>query len=153
MQQGQDTFEFYVSQRPGVDTFLNEMSKRYELVVHTSGSQAISKPVIDLIDKEGFIHHKIYNQSSAELAYNLNNRILGRDEKDIIVLDTLIEDLSLYQGRALPVEPWLGDESDTQLTDIMPFLNRLGVINDCNEVISGVITDDKLDLEKVELFL
>ena len=108
---------------------------------------------MSIVDPDCIIQHNISRQSTSELAYNLNYNVLGRNEKDVIVIDSSIKDLQLYQNRALPVETWNGSKDDTQLTDLMPFLNRLGVINDCREVISGVITDDKLDLDKVEIFI
>lgn len=54
--------QYFVSKRPGLDQFLHEMAKHYELVVFTAGTQEYADEVLDRIDKDGLISHRLYRQ-------------------------------------------------------------------------------------------
>ena len=54
----------------------------------------------------------------------------------------------------MPVETWkAGSQTDVGLEDMIPFLNRLSTVNDSKDVMSSVINDERLDFNKIELFL
>ncbi len=48
--------------RPGVDNFLTEMNKFYELVIFTAALQDYANWVLDEIDKQGRVKHRLYRQ-------------------------------------------------------------------------------------------
>ncbi|GKU92412.1 hypothetical protein SLEP1_g6144 [Rubroshorea leprosula] len=47
------TKKYYVCKRPGVDEFLEEISKKYEVVVFTSDSMEYATRVLDALDPKG----------------------------------------------------------------------------------------------------
>ena len=46
--------------RPGADTFLREMSEIYEVVIFTAAMQDYADWVLDQIDKNKYITHRLY---------------------------------------------------------------------------------------------
>lgn len=72
----------YCQNRFGLESFLFEMSKLYELVVYSSGTKHYIDEILKNIDKKGRISHRIYR----EKCINLNKlyflkclKVLGRD--------------------------------------------------------------------------
>ena len=52
-----------VFKRPGVDNFLKVMSQYYELIIFTAGMGKYAKPIIDKLDPENYIEHRLYRDS------------------------------------------------------------------------------------------
>lgn len=50
----------YVRKRFGVDYFLNEMSKHYELVLFTAATREYAEKVIDYLDPKRLVEHRLY---------------------------------------------------------------------------------------------
>mmetsp|Transcript_30369 Transcript_30369/g.73917 ORF Transcript_30369/g.73917 Transcript_30369/m.73917 type:complete len:252 (+) Transcript_30369:127-882(+) len=53
-----------VFKRPGLDYFLKEASKHFEVVVFTAAIPVYAQPVLDRIDPEGVIKHRLYRDST-----------------------------------------------------------------------------------------
>ncbi|MCL7024166.1 hypothetical protein MKW94_019146 [Papaver nudicaule] len=58
---------FYVLKRPGVDEFLESISKKFEIVVFTAGLKEYASLVLDKIDPNGVITHRLYLDSCKEM--------------------------------------------------------------------------------------
>ncbi len=56
----EDTGRFYV--RPNCFEFLREMARFYEVVIFTAGMQDYADWVLDQVDQEGWIKHRLYRQ-------------------------------------------------------------------------------------------
>ena len=57
--------KFYqVFKRPGLDKFLRDLAKDFEVVVFTAAVPLYAKPVLDLTDKQGYITHRLYRSST-----------------------------------------------------------------------------------------
>lgn len=75
------THNVYVIKRPGVDHFLTEMGKIYEVVVFTASLSKVSRiicsaasqwselirqyadPVLDMLDPDGVVKHRLFRES------------------------------------------------------------------------------------------
>jgi len=57
--------------RPGTEQFLKEMSKYYEIVIFTAATQDYADWVIDKIDPNHYISHRLYRQHT----YSKNNNV------------------------------------------------------------------------------
>jgi len=49
------TCEVFVLKRPGVDKFLHEMAKHYELMIYTASLQKYADPLLDWLDPQNLI--------------------------------------------------------------------------------------------------
>jgi RNA polymerase II subunit A small phosphatase-like protein len=50
---------------------------------------------------------------------------LGRDLNDVIIIDNSPPSYLFHPENAVPIETWFDDESDTELLDLIPFLEGL----------------------------
>lgn len=80
---------YYVKLRPGLKTFLENVSKIYELHIYTMGTRAYAKNIADVIDPE----HKIFgdrilsrDESGSSTAKNLQ-RLFPVDTKMVVIID------------------------------------------------------------------
>ena len=60
--------------RPGTEEFLEQMSKYYEIVIFTAATQDYADWVLDKIDPEHHISHRLYRQHA--YAKDSNARIV-----------------------------------------------------------------------------
>ena len=56
-------FKAFVYKRPFMDYFLSEVTRKYEVVIFTASEKAYAKPILDTIDPQGKIRHRIYRDS------------------------------------------------------------------------------------------
>ena len=54
---------FYVLKRPGVDNFLRRMGDLYEVVVFTASLAKYADPVLDRLDPEHTVAHRLFRES------------------------------------------------------------------------------------------
>ena len=79
----------YVTKRPFVDEFLQYLNqKNFEVVIFTAGSEEYASPVLDRLDPNGFILHRLYRNSrklvDGKHVKDLSN--LGRDLKNVVIV-------------------------------------------------------------------
>ncbi len=55
---------------------------------------------------------------------------LGRDLKDVIIIDNAEFSYMFQPNNALPYLSWYEDPSDTELLDLIPILQALGSVRD-----------------------
>ena len=53
----------YVAKRPGVDEFLTEMAKHYEIVIYTASLNKYADPLLDLLDPNRVIRCRLFRES------------------------------------------------------------------------------------------
>lgn len=82
--------KIYTIKRFGLDAFLFEMSQLYEIILFTASQKLYADKIIDQIDPKKRIAHRLYRQHCIVLnksAYLKNLNLLGRNVKDIIIVD------------------------------------------------------------------
>ena len=91
--------------RPHVEEFLEKMSKRFELVIFTASISNYVNPLLNVIDKMEYITYRLF-----KVHCTLINTVfvkdlirLGRDLKDIIILDNNPLAYSLNQYNGFPI--------------------------------------------------
>jgi len=76
--------------RPGALEFLQEMSQAYELVIWTAATQDYADWVLDKIDTEGLISHRLYRQHVSSLpdhGYIKDLHLMGRSLAKTLIVD------------------------------------------------------------------
>ena len=114
--------------RPGALKFLYEMKYYYELVVFTAAIPEYANWIIDSIDPDGCVSHRLYRQHTAPCQdYALKDLTkLGRDMSKIIIIDNLEDNYkstSYYNG--LKVSTWIDEMDDRVLELLAPFLKQV----------------------------
>ncbi|BEJ11739.1 hypothetical protein CspHIS471_0201990 [Cutaneotrichosporon sp. HIS471] len=135
------THNVYVIKRPGVDHFLTEMGKIYEVVVFTASLSKYADPVLDMLDVGRVVRHRLFRESCYNHKGNYVKDLsqLGRDIDKSIIIDNSPASYIFHPNNAVPVSTWFNDPHDTELTDLCPFLSDLAGVDDVRGVLDGGI--------------
>ncbi|KAI9483471.1 MAG: NLI interacting factor [Benjaminiella poitrasii] len=128
----------FVLKRPGVDTFMKRMGELYEIVIFTASLSKYADPVLDKFDLHKVIHHRLFREACHPYkgTYIKDLSRLGRDLKHVIILDNTPASYSFHPSNAVPVSTWFNDQHDSELIDLIPFLEDLSKVDDVVEVLN-----------------
>ncbi|XVF87267.1 hypothetical protein PTKIN_Ptkin18bG0105400 [Pterospermum kingtungense] len=114
---------FYVLKRPGVDFFLEEISKKYEVVVFTAGLKQYASQVLDKVDPKGLISYRLYRDSCKEVEGKFVKDLseMGRDLGRVVIVDDNPNAYSLQPDNAVPIVPFVEDGEDRELEKLLTF--------------------------------
>jgi import inner membrane translocase subunit TIM50 len=119
------------AKRPGVDRFLEQMSKSYEIVIFTSNMFGIADPVVSNLDTKGYVLHRLFRDACwyKDGVYVKDLSKLNRDERRIVIIDDDPQAYSMQPNNAVPIAPYEDptDKGDSALMDLVPFLEALVV--------------------------
>ncbi|XP_076955225.1 uncharacterized protein LOC143629977 [Bidens hawaiensis] len=144
---------FYVTKRPFVDEFLKFLhEKGFEVVVFTAGIEEYASLVLDTLDRDGLISHRLYRDSCTEVdgrfVKDLSN--LGRDLKKGVIVDDNPNSYSLQPENAIPIGAFVDDEKDDELKKLMSgFFMKCDGFEDLRDAVKDYVEDD-LNLKSVK---
>ena len=143
--------------RPFVYEFLLKMSKVYEIVIFTASVPQYANPLLNILDKNKCIAHRLFRQHCISL-YGLfikDLRRIGRDLKDTILLDNNPISYLVNQDNGLPIKTWHSNKNDQELIKIIPLLEYLAKIeiNDVREILKKVVVNNTIDYNLVNKIL
>ncbi|KAK8524564.1 hypothetical protein V6N13_015584 [Hibiscus sabdariffa] len=121
---GGQIVNFYVLKRPGVDFFLEEISKEHEVVVFTAGLKQYASQVLDKLDPEGrFISHRLYRDSCKEVNGKFVKDLseMGRNLGRVVIVDDNPNAYFLQPENAVPIRPFVEDSEDRELEKLLRF--------------------------------
>ncbi|KAI8643242.1 HAD-like domain-containing protein [Parasitella parasitica] len=131
----------YVLKRPGVDEFMRKMGEKYEIVVFTASLAKYADPVLDMLDIHRVVKHRLFREScfNHKGTYVKDLSQLGRDLASTLILDNSPASYIFHTSNAVPVSTWFNDPHDTELTDLVAFLEDLTVVDDVQLVLDNSI--------------
>ena len=143
--------DIHVMVRPGVKIFLEKMEKLYEIVIFTASVSKYADPLLDIIDKKGYCPFRLFREhcSLINTTFVKDLKRLGRDLKNIIIVDNSPISYVLHPENGIPILSWFEDKSDRELYDIIPVLEFLSNVPDVRDFIPKFVKNNKLDYEKV----
>jgi len=114
--------------RPGMFEFLQKMNSfGYELVIFTAATQDYADWVIDQIDPDRLVHHRLYRQHALPwgplFAKDLSR--LGRDLDRTLIIDNVQENFMMQPNNGIFISTWYDDPQDTALYELIPLLEEL----------------------------
>eukprot|EP00871_Galdieria_phlegrea_P004293 jgi/Galph1/4865/GphlegSOOS_G3579.1 len=115
------------SRATGVDAFLAYMSSFYEIVIYTSAMPGYGEPILERLDPNGYISHRLYRDATK---YDKGVHIkdlskLNRDLARTIIIDDDPNCFQLQPDNGIAVPPWTGDVHDRYLLDLISFLEYI----------------------------
>lgn len=124
-----DIHQVYVTKRPYVDYFLNQIAHLYNVVIFTAGVQQYADVVTDLLGIKAPI---LYRDSCTfhEGSYVKDLTHLGVDLKDVIIIDNSPSSYQFQPENAIPIKDFTGDQNDDELLKIVPILYGLSIVDD-----------------------
>ncbi|KAE8728744.1 putative Haloacid dehalogenase-like hydrolase superfamily protein [Hibiscus syriacus] len=118
---------FYVLKRPGVDEFLEAISKKYEVVVFTAGLEPYASLLLDVLDPKGLISHRLYRDSCKQIGrgrFIKDLSTMGRDLGKVVIVDDNPKSYSLQPANGIPIKRFEYDIEDTELKKLTQFFQR-----------------------------
>ncbi|GKY98494.1 hypothetical protein MPSEU_000806500 [Mayamaea pseudoterrestris] len=114
----------YVAKRPGVDEFLVEMAKHYEIIIYTASLNKYADPLLDLLDPHKTIRTRLFRESCVyyEGNYVKDLSLLDRDLSQSIIIDNSPSSYSFHPENAIDCSSFIDDPSDRELDQIGAFL-------------------------------
>jgi Dullard-like phosphatase family protein len=123
--------------RPGLNKFLNEISKIYEIILFTSAKQEYADSIIDQIDKNKIYFEKRFYRQHNLIINNSFIKDLSRLKKDlskVIFLDNKPQSYGLQIDNEIFIKSFHGDEKfDNVLIYLIPILKKIAS-NPSNDV-------------------
>ncbi|KAL6845519.1 hypothetical protein ACP4OV_025014 [Aristida adscensionis] len=115
--------------RPGVDAFLEHLGKMYEIVVYSDQLSMYVDPVVDRLDPKGNVRHRL---SRVATKYENGKHYrdlskLNRNPAQVLYISGHAVDSSLQRENCVPIKPWKLENDDTQLLDLIPFLEYVAM--------------------------
>jgi CTD small phosphatase-like protein 2 len=109
--------------------FLKELAQFFEIVVFTAGVEEYANWVIDQIDEEKLITHRLYRQhacppETAPLIIKDLSKI-GRDLSKTIIVDNIADNFLKQKDNGIFVNTWYDDMEDQELGELIPILKRI----------------------------
>ena len=113
--------------RPGLDAFLAHASQFYEVVIFSSALQSYADPIVRPFFESGYVHHMLCRENTKYVngKYVKDLSYLNRDLRNVIIVDTNPDSYLHQPLNAVPIKPWRDDADDTELIDLVPFIEAV----------------------------
>lgn len=133
----------YVRKRPGVDHFLTEVGKKFEVVVFTASLSKYADPLLDVLDKGKVVKHRLFREDCVQHDKNYVKDLttLGRTLEHTIIVDNSPYSYQFQKDNAIPILTWIDEPSDRQLGHLLPFLDDLAECDDIVKLIKDLRND------------
>eukprot|EP01103_Thecamoeba_quadrilineata_P012760 TRINITY_DN3373_c0_g1_i1.p1 TRINITY_DN3373_c0_g1~~TRINITY_DN3373_c0_g1_i1.p1 ORF type:complete len:231 (-),score=21.66 TRINITY_DN3373_c0_g1_i1:64-756(-) len=131
-------YNIHVLKRPHVDLFLKCVSEWYEVVVFTASLSKYADAVLDKLDVNKVVTHRLFRESCVNHMDNYikDLGLLGRDLNGVIIIDNSPVSYMSQPENAVPVKSWFDDKEDSELLELIPLLESLSRADDVRKEIA-----------------
>ena len=119
--------EFFL--RPYSKEFLIEMSKYYEIVIFTAALKDYADWIIDRIDLEKKISHRLYRRNTTKQngVYLKDLSKIGRKLNKSLIVDNNPENFMLQPENGIYIKSWYNDPEDRALEELALVLKNISL--------------------------
>lgn len=138
------TCDIYVSIRPGAKSFINELSNYYEIIIFTASSSKYAEPLMNVLDEHKNVSQKLFRENCTvkEGLYIKDLTQLGRDLRNIVLIDNNIVSFAFQQDNGIPIKSWFDDYNDIELLKLVPILKNLSGFYDVRTEIPKFVSSN-----------
>ena len=143
--------DIHVMVRPGVQEFLENMGKIYEIVIFTASVSKYADPLLDIIDKNKNCKYRLFREHCTPIntCYVKELKKLGRELKNVIIVDNSPMSYALNPENGIPIITWFDDKTDRELYNISSILEFLSFVPDVRNYINQFIINDEISYTNV----
>ena len=141
--------DIHVLVRPGVKEFLEKMSKKFEIIIFTASISKYAGPLLDILDKDKNCSFRLFREHCTLLnsSFVKDLKKLGRDLKDVIIVDNSPMAYLLNSDNGLPILTWFDDKNDKELFKIIPILDFLSLVPDVRDYIHKIVINNEISYD------
>ena len=142
-------YNIYVLVRPGVEQFIKNISQYFEVITFTASIPAYASPLLDILDKERNIQHRLYREHCTFVngVFVKDLKRLNRNLKDVIIVDNSPLAFAFDSDNGLPILSWFDDPIDKELMNIQPLLEFLANTKDVRKYIKKFVKNNNINYE------
>ena len=142
-------YNIYVLVRPWAEQFIKEISKYFEIITFTASIPAYASPLLDILDKEKNIQHRLYREHCTFIngLFIKDLKRLNRNLKDVIIVDNSPLAFAFDTENGLPINSWFDDPVDQELMNIKPLLEFLAKTQDVRQYIKKFVKNNAINYE------
>ena len=137
--------------RPYLDSFLQKVKKKYEIIVFTSGTQEYADPLEDAIEQEEkYFDARLYRQHTIACGKDIVKDIsrIGRPLDKILIVENMPQNYRLQKENGILIKSFYGEDIyDTALSSLGDILIKIA--NEFNDVRKGIAKYKNEILNKV----
>ena len=137
--------------RPGINEFLEEVGKYYELIIFTTATQDYADTLIDAIEEDKiYFEHRFYRNHATIINNDFvkDLRRIGRPLDKIIIIDNMPQNFRLQKENGIMIKPFWGEDNyDTVLFDLIPIL--VNIAKDGGDIRKGLVKYKEDILKKI----
>jgi len=130
------TYRINVIKRPGVEEFLAKVGEQFEVVIFTASLAEYAEPLCRILDPTNAISSLLYRQHCTPLngVYVKDMSLLGRDMKDIILVDNSPNSFLFQPENAYHIKNFFDDKTDRELIRLSNFLDHMDEVDDVRPI-------------------
>ena len=137
--------------RPYLDSFLQKVKEKYEIIVFTSGTQDYADPLEDAIEQdEKYFDARLYRQHTIACGKDIVKDIsrIGRPLDKILIVENMPQNYRLQKENGILIKSFYGEDIyDTALLSLGEILMKIA--NEFNDVRKGIAKYKNEILNKV----
>ena len=126
--------------RPYLDSFLQKVKEKYELIVFTSGTKDYADPLEDAIEQERkYFDARLYRQHTIAYGKDIVKDIsrIGRPLDKIIIVENMPQNYRLQKENGILIKSFYGEDIyDTALFSLGDILMKIA--NEFNDIRKGI---------------
>jgi Dullard-like phosphatase family protein len=150
----QKTIEAYIRIRPGVEAFLCQISKYYDIYVYSASSKNYLNTIIKNIDKNNLIKQcfcrddcimyvedceEDFDKPNNKYRYIKDLKKINKELRNIVFIDNNTISFKLQEKNGIPIKSWFDDYEDLELYKLIPILKNLSGFYDVRVEISKFV--------------
>ena len=138
----------HVLKRPNLDFFLKKVSELFNIIIFTASLQQYAEPLIDILDiNKNFKRMFRQNCVKDNGFYIKNLNQIGKDFKDIIIIDNNPMSFVMNKDNGLPIMTWYENMDDNELIKLIPLLEFLSNVSDVRPIINQIVNKEKNEID------
>ena len=150
-----EIYNIHVLVRPGVEKFIEIMKDYFEIIIFTASISKYADILMNIIDPNNYCPYRLFREHCSFINNNYVKDLtkLGRNLKDIIIVDNSPLSYSFHPNNGLPILSWFDDYNDFELDNITPILIFLSKVNDVRNFIPQIVKNDEISYIDAEILM
>ena len=105
------------------------MAKFYEIVIFTAAVKDYADTILDTIDPNHYISHRLYREHTRLEDYvSIKDlSLINRDLSKCIIIDNIASNFKMQPRNGIAISTWTDDPEDISLLNLIPVMVKLAI--------------------------